>query len=107
MNASTSGVGSLEPNVEKSSCATPRPVLMICRSLLIALRSALASRTCLAKLLISGITCEHPSQRVHSCRSTKMLACAIDVFSAAHLAATVLERGICRDKARPQASMDV
>lgn len=29
VNASTSAVGSFEPNVEKSSCATPRPVLMI------------------------------------------------------------------------------
>lgn len=56
VNASTSAMGSFEPNVEKSSCATPRPVLMICRSLLIALRSVLASRTCLAKLLMSGMT---------------------------------------------------
>lgn len=36
-----------------------------------------------------------------------MLAWAIDVFSAAHLAATVLERDICSDKAKPQASIDV
>lgn len=36
-----------------------------------------------------------------------MLAWAIEVFSAAHLAAIVLERAICRDRARPQASIDV
>lgn len=103
VNASMSAAGSLDPNVEKSSCATPRPVRIICRSLLMAFRSALASRTCRAKLLISGITCDL-SQRVHSCRSTEMLAWAIEVFSAAHLAATVLERGICRYRAKPEAA---
>lgn len=36
-----------------------------------------------------------------------MLAWAIEVFSAAHLAATVLERDIYRERAKPQASTDV
>ena len=53
------------------------------------------------------MTCKNLSQRVHSCRSADMLAWAIEVFSAAHLAAIVLERGICRGRTRPQASIDV
>jgi hypothetical protein len=35
-----------------------------------------------------------------------MLAWAIEVFSAAHLAATVLERGICRERGKPEAPVD-
>jgi hypothetical protein len=55
-NASTREVGSVDPKVEKSSCATPRPVRMTKRSLLMVLRSLLASRRRRAKLLMSGIT---------------------------------------------------
>lgn len=54
--ASAIAIGSLGPELAKSSCATPSPVRMISKSLLIALRWCRASRTLRANEHMSGMT---------------------------------------------------